>query len=106
MYRSRPSILVAAGDFGSIPLRRSDVGGVVAELLEPPAALGDADDRHVEHPRSTSPTSAGNVSSLARSPVAPKMTSAYRPCRPSVGVGSICGGYVRSCFAAMGHLLL
>ena len=27
-------------------------------------------------PRSTSPTSAGNVSSLARSPVAPKITSA------------------------------
>src|SRR4051794_13943418 len=44
-------------------------------------------------PRSTRPTSAGNVSSLARSPVAPKMTSASMAWSAIVSPGSRCSGW-------------
>ena len=65
---SRPSILAAARRPGSIPFSLSDLRGVIAELVQPPAALGDPDHRHIEHPALDQPDQRGERLQLGQVP--------------------------------------
>src|SRR4051794_10479572 len=61
---------------GSRPLLRSEVAAYSQNCASPHPLLATPTTGTSRTPRSTRPTRAGKVSSLARSPVAPKMTSA------------------------------
>src|SRR4051794_18623833 len=66
----------AAEVSGSIPLARNDAAAYSRNWSSPQPLFATPMIGTSSTPRSTSPTSAGKVSSFARSPVAPKMTSA------------------------------